>query len=89
MGHQSETPRGIGGHRSLLICVKSKHGCSSGMIGWTLIKLKNSPNQIRAGRTHTCFIIAPTYVHTRAIRDYYYVVVTHNIAHTSMCVLPY
>ena len=33
MGHQSETPRGIGG-RSLLICVKSKHGCSSGMIGW-------------------------------------------------------
>ena len=35
MGHQSETPRGIGGHRSLLICVKSKHGCSSGMIGWT------------------------------------------------------
>ena len=34
MGHQSETRRGIGAW-SLLICLKSKHGCSSGMIGWT------------------------------------------------------
>ena len=42
MGHQSETPRGIGG-RSLLICVKSKHGCSSGMIGWTYYTRAEGP----------------------------------------------